>query len=651
VHSRDVSTFTSLETIHAGHGTDCSAPPATHDISSYQDAVFLCRDHVMTAIKAGGYGVIYLTPDHLVDFSGGTAVIKFDVSTLRTSDRDWIDLWVTPFDENVQLVGDIGAVDLNGFPRNALHVRMDQFNGATIFRGYVTRNFNDTLVGSNDTLLLEQIVTPSAATRTTFELDVSRTHMRFGVPGSSAWWVDTSFADLGWSSGTVQIGHHSYNPEKSDGCGPPLLVAVCSANTWHWDNVSISPAIPFSMLHPDRATATAVSNQLAFDRPAPSGAHLRFTGIGTNLDVSFDGGGSWQTPQLQSYSQQLGDDHFRSYWTPVPEGAQTVRVRGSNWFGGPWLVRNVTIWSPDAASAAPSPLPVQSSATPMPAPLPLVSSAPPAAPRSGPVSLQPPPSGGSAAVNPGLHSSWMDQSAYPILTPGDTATITMHFRNAGSESWQVGVDGRQVNLAVVGDSTAFADLGMSVGWLSANRLTTTVERVVAPGQIGTFKFAVRAPSTPGSYRLDLGLVADGVAWLDDQGVFAVVQSDYGFHSAWVAESPWPTVRGGEVTGPITIAFRNTGTQTWDREDPGHRVLLGVAGDDTSWSVFGQSWPAPNRVAWQGETSVAPGSLGTFTFQIRAPSAPGTYLLPLRPLVEGATWLDDEGVYLQLTVSP
>ena len=131
VHSRDVGTFATLESMHAGHGSDCSAPPAEHNISSYDDAVFVCRDHVMTAIKAGGYGLIYLTPNQLVDFGAGEAVVKFDVSTLRTSQRDWIDLWITPFNENLQFALDEFLPDGNGNPRNAIHLRMDNFGGGS----------------------------------------------------------------------------------------------------------------------------------------------------------------------------------------------------------------------------------------------------------------------------------------------------------------------------------------------------------------------------------------------------------------------------------------------------------------------------------------------------------------------------------------
>ena len=640
VHSRDLATFGALDGMHAMHGMDCSAPPATHDISSYSDAVFQCRDHIMTAIKAEGYGVIYLTPAQLVDFSAGGAVIKFDVSTLRTSDRDWIDLWLTPFDENVQLVGDIGPVDLNGSPRNGVHIRMDQFERTSVFRGEVVRNFSTETVAGQDALALESVVVPSATVRTSFELQVSRTHLKFGIPALNTWWIDADVADLGWTSGVLQLGHHTYNPEKADGCGPPVEVAACSANTWHWDNVGVAPAVPFSMLASDRRTADAVAPQLTFG-PAPANAHLRFTGIGRSLALSYDGGRSWTPAPVQAYGQQLGEEHFASYWVPIPAGTPSVLFRGTDWFAGPWMVRNATIWANSTPSAnPPTPAPT---AAPTPAPTP----APTAAPSPVPT---PSPSPGASTAPTGFHSAWVDQSAFPALVPGTTGSVTLRFRNAGTTSWQVGAPGHQVNLGVADDSLAFADLGMPMGWLSGNRIATTQESLVAPGQIGTFRFALSAPVAQGNYRVNVRLVADGVAWLDDQGAYVAVVSDYGFHSAWLSQTPWPTVPAGALT-TVTLAYRNTGTRDWVRDAIGQQVGIGVAGDDQSWAAFGVGWPLANRPAIQAEPTVRPGGQGNFTFQLRAPASPGVYVIPLRLVIDGVTWLEDQGVFVELVVSP
>src|SRR5437667_319133 len=127
-----------------------------------------------------------------------------------------------------------------------------------------------------------------------------------------------------------------------------------------------------------------------------------------------------------------------------------------------------------------------------------------------------------ASAAPGFHAAWVDQSAWPTLRPGGTVSYTLHFRNTGTETWQRGVAGRQVNLGVSGDSTAPADAGMAVGWLSTNRVATTSETSIAPNAIATFTFTLRAPPTPGTYRLHLRPVIDGTAWMEDQGVFLVI---------------------------------------------------------------------------------------------------------------------------------
>ena len=61
--------------------------------------------------------------------------------------------------------------------------------------------------------------------------------------------------------------------------------------------------------------------------------------------------------------------------------------------------------------------------------------------------------------------------------------------------------------------------------------------------------------------------------------------------------------------------------------------------------------ASDRPAIQSEATVAPGGIGTFTFQVRAPSGPGTYAFHLRPVIDGLTWMEDEGVFLIITVIP
>ncbi len=254
-----------------------------------------------------------------------------------------------------------------------------------------------------------------------------------------------------------------------------------------------------------------------------------------------------------------------------------------------------------------------------------------------------------AQAAPGFHAAWVDQSPWPTLRPGATVSYTIHFRNTGDTTWQRGSPFRQVNLAVTGDSTAFADAGMAVGWLSANRVATTSETSVPPNGIATFTFALRAPSTPGTYRLPLHPVLEGVQHLEDEGVFVLVVSDPGLHSAWFSQSPYPTLQPGQLSAPLTIVFRNTGVQTWTKGVPGQEARLAINQDDAQWAPLGVNWLSANRVAAQTETSVPPGANASFTFQVRAPQIAGTYSLHLRPVIDGTAWMEDQGVFLIITV--
>ncbi len=244
-------------------------------------------------------------------------------------------------------------------------------------------------------------------------------------------------------------------------------------------------------------------------------------------------------------------------------------------------------------------------------------------------------------------SAWAGQSDPGTLTGGQIATVTLRFTNTGTETWQRGVPGKQLNLGIPGDSLAYA--GMAVNWLSANRVATTLEPSVGPGGTATFTFQVKAPNA-GSYRLPLRPVVDGVAWLDDNGVFVPIVVDAGFHSVWVAQSAYPTLAPGATT-TLMLQFRNTGARTWTKGVLGEEARVGVVGDDPRWSGLGVSWLYPDRPAAQSEPLVGPGAVGTFMFTMRAPSAPGTYDIRLRPVIDGLAWLEDQGVYLRITVAP
>ena len=123
----------------------------------------------------------------------------------------------------------------------------------------------------------------------------------------------------------------------------------------------------------------------------------------------------------------------------------------------------------------------------------------------------------AAAVVQTYHSAWVAQSAYPTLAFGASAPVFVQVKNNGTASWVKGT-GTEVRIGVVGDDSTLSQLGIADGWLLSSRPAAQTEAVVAPGQTATFNFLVKGVRL-GSYPLKLRPVIDGLAWLEDQGIF------------------------------------------------------------------------------------------------------------------------------------
>ena len=113
---------------------------------------------------------------------------------------------------------------------------------------------------------------------------------------------------------------------------------------------------------------------------------------------------------------------------------------------------------------------------------------------------------------PDFAASWVGQNSYPTVANGQTTTMTISYRNTGSNTWTRGV----VNLGTVNSDYSWKIGGyqLASNWLSPNRPAGLDQATVAPGEIGSFTFQITNPAlSAGNYRLDVGLVADGIKWL------------------------------------------------------------------------------------------------------------------------------------------
>jgi hypothetical protein len=135
----------------------------------------------------------------------------------------------------------------------------------------------------------------------------------------------------------------------------------------------------------------------------------------------------------------------------------------------------------------------------------------------------------------------------------------------------------------------------------------------------------------------------------------------GFHAHWYGQSGYPTLCPGQTSRAV-VAFHNSGSLGWQiaplslaylgtwNPTPG-QDQASILGGDSTHSSPATRWPHYNRPAVMPAPYVGPGQVAWFQFTVKAPPVPGTYRLYIRPLIEGVVWMEDVGVFWQVTVVP
>jgi len=133
----------------------------------------------------------------------------------------------------------------------------------------------------------------------------------------------------------------------------------------------------------------------------------------------------------------------------------------------------------------------------------------------------------------------------------------------------------------------------------------------------------------------------------------------GFHAAWYGQSGYPTLCPGQ-TARAVVAYYNSGSLGW-RIAPLEYAALGtwgpspgqdqpsILGGDGTRGTPNTRFAGYNRPAAMPHEYIGPGQVAWFQFTVKAPSTPGSYRFYLRPLIEGVQWMEDYGVFWQVTV--
>ena len=122
-------------------------------------------------------------------------------------------------------------------------------------------------------------------------------------------------------------------------------------------------------------------------------------------------------------------------------------------------------------------------------------------------------------------------------------------------------------------------------------------------------------------------------------------------ASWSAQSPDPVVAAGERT-TLVVALTNTGSRGWYRGVADQQANLGTSEpQDAERPDLAADWLSANRLTSTTTDYVGPGEVGWFEFTLRAPTTAGEYRLSLRGVVDGAAWLEDDGIFFVIHVLP
>jgi hypothetical protein len=247
------------------------------------------------------------------------------------------------------------------------------------------------------------------------------------------------------------------------------------------------------------------------------------------------------------------------------------------------------------------------------------------------------------------------------LAPGRTGQLIIRARNTGNMIWQS--DSMRIATSRPSDRTSPVQ---DISWLSANRPAKLKETSVAPGEVGTFEFTIKAPNTLASYREYFNLLIEGRAWLLDPGLYYDVQVENPqtpFYNVQVIDKKLytDTNRTNEVSSSgaeivknggklyALVRVKNIGNQPLTKAST---YLATTVNRDRTSLFQDPSWLSTNRIAALQEDSVAPNTIGTFKFTLSAPNTLNYYIESFGVVVEGKGWADNEKAAFGLrTIEP
>jgi Ig-like domain from next to BRCA1 gene/Carbohydrate binding domain len=234
------------------------------------------------------------------------------------------------------------------------------------------------------------------------------------------------------------------------------------------------------------------------------------------------------------------------------------------------------------------------------------------------------------------NAQFVTQQVPGTMTAGQKYTVSVTMKNTGTSTWtaannyRLGSQNPQDNKVWLGNT---------------HRVCLNSVDSIAPGQQKAFTFTVTAPSTAGTYHFQWRMLRESVEWFGESStnidVKVVVPTP---NSAQFVTQDVQTVMAADQKYTVSVIMKNTGTATWTAAN-NYRLGSQNPQDNRVWLR------TTNRVYLAGGDSIAPGQQKTFTFDVTAPSAAGTYHFQWKMLREMVAWFGDSSADLSIQVLP
>jgi hypothetical protein len=186
---------------------------------------------------------------------------------------------------------------------------------------------------------------------------------------------------------------------------------------------------------------------------------------------------------------------------------------------------------------------------------------------------------------------------------------------------------------------------------AAGNVSSIVSDTIAVTGQDTEQVIVVEPAVPGSFRVQTPAVLSAGEVARRVGLMAGT-----YKWQLINQSAYPATLAPNAETEVWIEVKNTGTAHWF-DNGEHIVRLGSgssygnAGQQRDYnSEFSNSdWYSANRPAIIMHPQIEPGWHTRFSFKIKAPATAGVYKAYFTPVVDGIEWMQDIGLYWQITV--